>query len=429
MNRSTLANKIAGWLLPLPIFLDPGSSILISNSALTESQLALPISIVALPVLLLLNPPHKTALKSNSSKYYNLFFTSYFFAVAILIFYSATLSLKAAAYGIQWLLPFFWFYYFVSLKNQGDIEKFFNSFATGTLIGAGYTSIAGILEITLHGALLDAGRMTQNLVLPGHYQLYVYIPTALAFNAIISIAAIKWDIIPHKKGFLILLLAATAPALIFTGAREGILIFVVGLIGMFLIKSSKALILISAILAITVSATFLNIDTIQNNDVLNEIRLVNKLLDIREEGRAYGGRDEMAGLYLQVVKESPYIGTAMLPPSMAFPKLQIDAPSAHNYYIDTLAWGGIFLLSISLPFLVFIGLKSTWNIIKNIGVTNSQNRFLATISMLALMFLLISNSLNVPLRQPLTGPIFVLLTYWLLVGKNTYQKIKSSPIR
>lgn len=426
MKRSTLANKIAGWLLPLPIFLDPGSSILISNSALTESQLALPLSIVALPALLLLNPPHKTALESSQSKYFNLFFISYFFAVAILAIYSATISLKSAAYGIQWLLPFFWFYYLTSLKNRGDIETFFNSFATGTIIGAGYTSLAGLLEIALHGALLDAGRMTQNLVLPGHYQLYVYIPTALAFNAILTIATIRWNIIPHKKGFQTMLLALTIPALIFTGAREGILILAIGLIGMPLIQSARTLIGTTIILAIVIGVTFLNIEAIQKNNALQEIRLVNKLLNLREEGKAYGGRDEMASLYLQVIQERPYIGTAMLPPSMAIPKLRIDAPSAHNYYIDTLAWGGIFLLSISLPFLAFIGIKSIWNIIKSIGSTDPQNRFLATISMLALMFLLISNNLNVPLRQPLTGPIFVLLTYWLLVGKSTYQKIKNN---
>lgn len=423
MRRSALANKIAGWVLPLPVFLDPSSSILIANSALTESQLALPLSIVVLPILLFLKPPHITALKSGSGSYFWLFFIPYFFAVMMLTIYSATISLKSAAYGMQWLLPFFWFYYFISLKNRGDIETFFSSFAAGAMAAAGYTVLAGLLEITLYGALLDAGRMTQNLVLPGHYQLYVYIPTALAFNAILTIAAIKWNIIPRKKGFQTLLSVTTILALIFTGAREGILIFVIGLIGLYLIKSARALIATAVILAIIISATFLNVNAIQDNNALQEIRLVNKLLNLREEGKAYGGRDEMVGQYLQVIQESPYIGTAMLPPSIAIPELRIDAPSAHNYYIDTLAWGGIFLLSISLPFLAFIGLKSIWNIINNIGSIDPQNRFLATISMLALIFLLISNNINVPLRQPLTGPIFVLFTYWLLVGKNTYQKI------
>lgn len=426
MNRSTLANKIAGWLLPLPIFLDPSSSIFISNSALTESQLAIPLSIVALPALLLLNPPRKMALKSSAANYFNIFFISYFFAIVTLAIYSATISLKSLAYGIQWLVPFFWFYYLISLKNRRDIEIFFSSFAIGTIIGAGYTSLAGVLEILFYGTLLDAGRMTQNLVLPGHYQLYVYVPTALAFNAIITIAVLKWNIVPHKKGLQALVLVTTTPALIFSGAREAILIFAVGLIGMFLIKSLKALTVTVAVLAITFGAIFFNLNAIQNSNMLQEVRLVNKLLSIREEGKTYGGRDEMARQYLEVVKENPFIGTSMLPPSIAFPKLRIDAPSAHNYYIDTLAWGGIFLLFILLPFLLFICIQSIWNIIKQIGSTNPQNRFLATISMLALMFLLISNNLNVPLRQPLTGPIFILLIYWLLVGKNTYQKIKSS---
>lgn len=417
-----LTHKIAGLTLPLPIFLDPSSSILLARSALTESQLAFPVSTVALPAILLLSRYSKATLQQTETKYYSIFFILLISFVLILSSLSLQTSPQSIVYGIQWILPFFWFFYFATLKDQHDIETFFRYFIIGTLFGSIYTATAGLLEILMFGALMDQGRMTQNLILPGHYQLYVYIPTAIAFNSMIAFYAIKYKIVKKSNFTSITIITSTIAALVMTGAREGILVFLVGISGAYLIKSAKTLILTSIASTLLITGIALNFSAIQSSETLQEVRLINKFLNLQDKEKQFGGRDQMAELYLQVVEKSPYIGTSMLPPSISNPELGIDAPSAHNYYIDVLAWGGLVMAIILFPFLASILIISLSNIIRSIGSTSTPTLFLGSISLASMIYLLISSNLNVPLRQPLTGPIFLLLTYWLLTGHSTFTK-------
>ena len=125
----------------------------------------------------------------------------------------------------------------------------------------------------------------------------------------------------------------------------------------------------------------------------------------------------MASLYWEVFQQEPFVGTAMLPPELAFPELGITVKSAHNYYLDSLAWAGPLALIGILLLLGFVLAELLFSVVAPPRKEDEQFAlvFHAAVPP-ALATLMISSVLRVPLREPYSGPIAFLLIGLVLAG-------------
>lgn len=408
-------HRWVGFFLPLPLFIEPGSSILFATSALVEGNVAFPVSLLLLPFAMLWGGLKKYRLRKATAGPYVAFFFPFVFWSLVLAMYSSTVSLQSYLYAVQWSLPFFWFFYFVALREDRDLRSFLNGFVGGAFVGAAYTFAAGGLEILIYGSLQDSGRMTQNLVLPGHYQLYVYVPTVIAFATLTALALARAKVVEISRVRLAIFLVISFFSIAFTGAREGVLVYLIGVAGVTLIWSSRRISTLALVLGTVITAALILIifDLTPAISLFENTRIVSKILDLSEQGKGYGGRDQMLALYLDVIEASPWVGSGMLPPSSSFLNLNVEAPSAHNYYVDAFAWGGI----VNAILLAGLVLYITWLCMLCIARAFSSRaehlKLDASMALLLLIFLYVSNNINVPLRQPLTGSVCVLLIYWI----------------
>src|SRR5690606_29179544 len=93
--------------------------------------------------------------------------------------------------------------------------------------------------IILYGGLQDQGRVSQNLILPGHYQMYVYMPTIVAYSTLIVVLLKNINLINLDRIKYSAFLFFSAISIIFLGAREAILVLILGLICLYSTKSVK----------------------------------------------------------------------------------------------------------------------------------------------------------------------------------------------
>lgn len=404
-----------GFVLPLPVFLEPANSFLLATSGAYDRVFAVPISLLALPlaiiIFLIRVKPHVSWSTLIAIGLPSAIFISWSLLIGGI---SSIVDFAAAAYAIQWILPFLWIPYFAVVLTPVRCRFFFAGFVFGAFTGAAYIATAGFLELGLYGGLQDLGRMSQNLVLYGQGQLYVYTPTVIAYSTLVANWAIKARLCHVSTSFRYVLNVITLFALVFLAAREGLLVFMIGMAALFALGSlRKTLILVAGAAAAGIFGFSLLASGIGEN-VLGALRIIDKLLALGEEGRALGMRDQMIAQYLNVIRDSPIFGSAMLPPNVFYRDIGVSAPSAHNYYVDVWAWSGLPGL-VAVAFLAISAVAiSSFRILRtySVPITHRTNiYFLGGLGICVLLFFGVSNNINVPLRQPLTGPIGLLAAY------------------
>src|SRR5690606_30760532 len=99
-----------------------------------------------------------------------------------------TIDSIAILYGLQWAMTFAWLPYFSTLHEEGRLRTFLKGFVAGVLLNVGFYALSGVLEIALYGGLQDAGRLTQNLILVGQYQVATYVPTLVVYSFLVVVA-------------------------------------------------------------------------------------------------------------------------------------------------------------------------------------------------------------------------------------------------
>lgn len=394
---------LVGFFIPLCIFIDPTSSILLSNSSLTESNTAVPISLLAVPFVII------SILRSSFLDKKILFFGSiliFFFvswSLALAIQSSFNYSYISFLYAFQWVYPTIWFFYFLTLNTSKKIHNFAQGFFLGSFVSSAYIFLAGILEIILYGGLQDQGRVSQNLILPGHYQMYVYMPTIVAYSTLIIVLMQNIKLINLDRIKYLAFLFFSTTSIIFLGAREAILVLVLGLICLYSTKSVKNFLrtFIFASFLGLITATFISL--IKEWGESGKVRIITKIMNLGDDGKEFGGRDDMAEIYINIINQDVLFGTKMVPGQLVFPYLGEFAPSAHNYYIDAWAWTGFFGFLIIVISLVSMLMYSVIVFLKN------KNYALFNLLFLLTLFVFVSLLINVPLRQPLTAPIIFII--------------------
>ncbi len=408
---------LAIFLLPIPIFISPYSSVLLANSSVYDDHLSFPISFLLTPLVILAGLFNISKIKGVSLSLLvplSLFAFWIFFLALI----SITTEPVAIVYAFQWLLPFIWFLYFFSSLNKYSIEWLSKPLFFGALVGALYIFLAGFLELIANGALLDSGRMTQNLILNGQYQLYVYTPTVLALSSVLLSALYRSGYLGFvSRSYFYIYLAITFFSIVFTGAREGFLVYSLGIYFIFFASTLR-----SAIFSVFLALLFIIIilfsweyvvETIADYDV----RLLHKISRLSEDGSAFGARDKMASLYIDLFQKDILLGFKVLPPNLAYPNAGINVKSAHNYYIDVLSWSGIPGFVLIFIFLCQLFIISLWKL--TMCFLRKSNDWLGFYCAWAfLLITLVSNNINVPMRQPLTAPIAILIIYMLVRGQG-----------
>jgi len=173
-------------------------------------------------------------------------------------------------------------------------------------------------------------------------------------------------------------------------------------------------------------ALFAVLSNLTSKGIPITVRILAKVAALGEEGRALGSRDQMIGQYLSVIRDSPIFGSAMLPPETIYRTLGVTAPSAHNYYVDVFAWTGL-VGGILIAMAVVYGLAASI-----LAVLQSYRRPLremrdrwvvAGSASCLILFFVVSNNINVPLRQPLTGPLAALMMYLVM----RYREVIKGP--
>ena len=412
------------FLLPIPVFLSPSSKILLANGTVFNDALAFPLSFFLTPVITLVALKNVKRIKGVPAILI-LLLAAFAIWVAALAFTSAIAHPISLVYAFQWVLMLFWGGYFLSSLDEYSLTTLVRPFFMGAFAGATYIFLSGALEIAFHGALQDFGRMTQNLILKGQYQLYVYTPTLLAICSLIVMAIYKSGNFPFSKIWFYIYLVVSLLAVLFTGAREGLLIWGLGGFLIFFVRSMLSMFVALVPILLVSVLIYFNIDSLMHYFASSDLRMFNKIARLADDGAALGSRDLMMASYLGLIERDYFLALMLLPPELAYPDAGVSIKSAHNFYVDVWAWTGfpgfLFLLLFTLS-LLFV---SVINILKN-GVVTRPNKMLVNFSWIILLVLLVSNNINVPLRQPLIVPIFMFCVFAMFYADKYMNPSKVS---
>ena len=404
-------DALFGFLLPIPIFLQVEGGFRLYSDAFESTGLSLPLAYFLLPIAILIGVVHGVKQPILQPAHLALVFALPIWW-GLLALRTAFQNPTSLLYAAQWAAPLFIILYAASLmRNPERLERFLNLFTWGTLLSLLYLLALAAYEFLF----LDSfhGRMTQNAVLPGTYQLYNYVPEGLVISGIFCafLGAYRGEK-PLGRPLLFLALCLLVPLV--TGSRGPLLVSILCTVYFayrffpmhgFLAAATLAPILLVTALQFLPGDDFLLLEKVSSIGVSDEF------------GGLSGNRDVMAGLYWTVFQQEPLTGTGMLPPSLAFPELGIEVKSAHNYYIDSLAWGGPLSLLGVLLLLGFTIAEVMFRVI--LPVAEKENKrvsvFWAAVPP-ALAMMMVSSLLRVPLREPYSGPIGFLLVGLVLAG-------------
>ena len=404
------------FLMPIPIFLSPSSSIVFANGTIGNEALAFPLSLAMVPLIFTLSVLNINKIRGVKAF---LYFWLLLFSLWVLgsAFASASNYPVSLLYALQWILIFLWAGYFFSSLEDFSFESLARPFFIGAFFGAFYIFISGFMEFLFYGALLDAGRMTQNLVLKGQYQLAVYTPTVLAYSFLVLLVSWSSRTFPFSSLAFLLYAVVALVALIFTGAREGLLVYFLGGFFILFLRSLRAL-FVCTILSIFFVFIFLSrLEEVVYWFSVSELRLLNKIARLFEEGGALGARDIMIMEYVRIIIDNPFWGVMMVPPEVISNGAATSVKSAHNFYVDVWAWAGFpgfltyLFFSISLLFMAIVSIAKSW-------LARSEDRVVVGASWVVIVMLLVSNNINVPLRQPLVIPLFLFCVYLMFPSRN-----------
>lgn len=409
-DRRSRADWIVGFIVPLGLFLEVGSPILLATSSIGEDGLFLPISLLVLPFALALFVFRRSSgaqVYSPLLVYAAATFTAY--ALVMSAVSAITVDSIAIVYGIQWTLTFAWLPYFSTLTCPSRFESFLRGFIIGVLFNVIFYGLSGILEIAMYGGLQDAGRLSQNLVLAGQYQVATYIPTLVAFCFLIVVVLSEARIVHIGRVLQLSIVTLSLLVITFLASRESLLVVVTFAVVYGVSKGGAARVL-SLLSAGAVVLVLFNLDALAYAFRQSDFRLFDKIANLANEGSALAGRDVMIADVFQIIEANPIFGSYFLPPNSGVNMLRVEAPSAHNMYIDVFAWtgllGGLLFCLAILPILFSAIRYST-----GFSGTGREGSFKRNIALLVIVFLIISNNINVPMRQPLISPLFAFLTF------------------
>jgi len=412
-NRLIL-DGVIGFFIPLGVFIEVGSPILLATSPIGQENFAFPLSLLLVPVALL-----RALQRTDKTRIYPqmLVFSALIFSVYCLVMSMASLVVidpLAFVYGLQWAMVFIWLPYFSTLADQRKFHSFAKGFIYGTLVNLIYYLISGLYEIVFFGHLQDAGRMTQNLFLPGQYQIALSVPTIVAYSSIACMILINARIVDVPRYFILIILSLALPVLLFLAAREAVLVVLVFCIAWAFVRGG--IVRIGALVAaFAFLIVILNPAPALHLLEGSEFRLLDKIMKLEDEDGQLGGRDTMLGEVTHLLENSPVFGTYFTPPNSGIKLVAIDAPSAHNMYVDAFVWSGLLggiLFLLSALSIATLAAKRVWQ-----SYTIAKHDYLGRyFGILMLVFLFVSNNLNVPMRQPLLAPLIGFLifvcSYW-----------------
>lgn len=407
--QKSRADWIIGFIIPLGIFIEAGSPILLATSPIGQDGLFVPLSLILLPFALVL----RVVRGGGGHQTYPTLFTyaAIAFSVYALVMSAVsalTIDSIAILYGLQWAMTFAWLPYFSTLHEEGRLRTFLKGFVAGVLLNVGFYALSGVLEIALYGGLQDAGRLTQNLILVGQYQVATYLPTLVVYSFLVVVALQQSQVLQIGKGTFILLAGLSLLVIVFLASRESVLVLVAFVILMGLLRGGAARISALFFLVLVVVAV-LNLDALASVLRASEFRLFDKVANLSAEGNALAGRDVMVEDVLQIIRANPVFGTYFLPPNSGINNLRVEAPSAHNMYVDVFAWSG-FLGALVFCLGIVSVLSTAFRRIVDSYRRNGSDLG-GSAAILLVILLLISNNINVPMRQPLISPIFALLVF------------------
>lgn len=408
-GRRSRVDWIIGFTIPLGLFVEAGSPILLATSSIGEDGLFLPVSLLTLPVALAL-----FLFRRSAGKVYPpiLVYAAATFTVYALVMSSVSaLAVDSIAmiYGVQWALSFAWLPYFATLTQINRFQYFIKGFIIGVLCNAIFYGSSGFLEILIYGGLQDAGRLSQNLILPGQYQVATYLPTLVAYSFLIVVTLSEAQVVRIPRILQLAIIALSLVVITFLASRESLLIVVASAILYGLLKGGIARTL-SLASAGAVALMMLNLEALAYAFRQSDFRLFDKIANLADEGSALAGRDVMIADVFRIIEANPIFGTYFLPPNSGVNMLRVEAPSAHNMYIDVFAWtgllGGILFCLAILPIL-FSALRHT---VEALG-GDRKDVLKRNFALMTLVFLTISNNINVPMRQPLVSPLLAFMVF------------------
>ena len=400
-----LGLKIVLFLAPTTLFIDPTNPTLIYNIVgFEDTTLGIPLTlvsiIIALPVII-----------GNMTKK-SVTFLTIVMAIISISFFNAIFngSTEPIAMGVVWSLPFLWLSYYFALELNPLSPKVLRPIAFGTIANGLYLFAAGVGEFLLYGSLQQDGRISSNLVLPGHYQMYVYIPTMICFSYILLISSFRSGIVNLFRFETVIFTIVALSCLMFMASREAILAFTLSMIMIYLINSRMKLLILSISFPAIIILLLTNLTYLADKAASSTYTSISKFSQFTETGQSYGGRDLAVNQYFEFFLEKPLFGTGMRSPLNNYMGFYTDFPSAHNYYVDTLAWGG---LALFIPIIYIIGTFLYKACAGYIMVLEKGNEYILMRSLftITIVYLLFSNNINVPMRQPLLASFIGLVLY------------------
>lgn len=407
-------------IAPMCLFIDPASKILLHNVVgFKEERLAYPVSFSMLALI-----PFLVLGGSNKTSYRFIFYSMLPILLSVL-FAVINKTIEPILVSVTWMAPFIWLAGFLSMDRAPHDKHVIFWFATGCFISTSYILLAGTLEILIYGALQDGGRMTTNMVLPGHYQLYVYMPTMTAFSTIILLGAIRANLISLFKFDFTIILILGAIALIYMAAREAILSYVFAVVLIFLASTKFRLFLVSFCVPFISITILSNIDSLANYAAASEIKSLRKFSQFNEAGQTLGGRDSAITDYYDVFMNFPLFGTGFRSPFKNYFGILTEFPSAHNYYVDVMAWGGIALCVIIFPMMIYLLYKSLSLFVNSMDKSGYFIYYRSLFACLAIA-ILFSNNINVPFRAPVLAPLFGFLMFGVFAGAKYVSEAPES---
>ena len=331
-------------------------------------------------------------------------------------------TLEPILYGVLWVMPFLWLLYFMTADLDIGDYKLLRIFIYSFIASTAYLCLAGTLEIALYGGLLQGGRMSSNLVLPGQYQLYVYMPTIIALSSLICVGAMRAGV-PLFRGALVLILALTAYALFLAAAREAILTFIVGLAGILLCTTRLRLFLFVVGCVLMLGLIIAFSDQLIAWAAASEYGAISKFAQVQDADQQFGSRDIAVAQYWQIFQRNIILGTGFRSPFLNYFGVPVNFPSAHNFYADTLAWTGIAGSTLIFGALIWLSAKAALIFFRSLSMNHATAPLARAFAAALLVGLVLSNNINVPMRQPLLAPLFGLLFYGAIFFSRPTQRV------
>lgn len=415
---SSLLLKLAIAIAPFVLFLDPSNRFPIYSVTGFESN------VVGYPISLILVPFIAISAIANLTQRSIVVLQFIVMLVALIIFSCIFYgTLEPIPYGVLWIMPFFWMLYFLTAALDLRDDTLLKIFIYSAMISTGYLCLAGTLEIALYGGLLEGGRMTSNLVLPGQYQLYVYMPTIIALSSLICVGALRSGVAIFR-GALPLILALTAYALFLAAAREAILTFVIGLCAILLCTTRLRLFLFAVGCIFLLGLLIAFSDQLIAWAAASEYGAISKFAQVQDADQQFGSRDIAIAQYWDIFKHNPLIGTGFRSPFENYFGVPVSFPSAHNFYADTLAWSGLAGSVLIFGVLIWLSAKAVMIFFESLTMDQSVAPLARAFAAALLVGLFISNNINVPMRQPLLAPVFGLLFYGAVFFRGPVRQIR-----